>query len=40
VKMFQPFDLYSKGHEPPQVEKLKTYYQTLIGEYFPTTIQW
>jgi inositol oxygenase len=40
VKMFQPFDLYSKGHEPPQVEKLKNYYQTLIGEYFPTTIQW
>lgn len=40
VKMFQPFDLYSKGHEPQQVEKLKTYYQTLIGEYFPTTIQW
>ena len=40
VKMFQPFDLYSKGHEPPQVEKLKTYYQTMIGEYFPTTIQW
>ena len=40
VKLFQPFDLYSKGHAPPDIEQLKDYYQTLIAEFFPATIQW
>ena len=40
VKLFQPFDLYSKGHAPPDIEQLQGYYQTLIAEFFPATIQW
>ncbi len=40
VRKFNPYDLYSKGHEPPNVEKLKPYYQELIREYFPETIDW
>jgi len=40
VKAFQPFDLYSKGNAPADIESLKPYYQSLIAEFFPTTIQW
>ena len=35
VRKFNPYDLYSKGHEPPDVEALKPYYQDLIAEFFP-----
>lgn len=40
VRAFNPFDLYSKGHEAPDVEKLKPYYRELIAEYFPEEIRW
>lgn len=40
VKAFNPYDLYSKGYEPPDVEALKPYYQELIAEYFPEKIRW
>lgn len=40
VRKFNPYDLYSKGHEPPRVEELKPYYQDLIAEFFPETIAW
>jgi inositol oxygenase len=40
VRAFNPYDLYSKGHEPPDVEKLKPFYQDLIREYFPEQIAW
>lgn len=40
VRKFNPYDLYSKGHEPPDVEKLTPYYKELITEYFPEKLAW
>ena len=40
VDAFNPYDLYSKGHAKPDVEKLKPYYQELIAEYFPPELRW
>ena len=37
VRAFNPFDLYSKGHEPPDVDKLRPFYEDLISEFFPRT---
>lgn len=39
VKAFNVYDLYSKTPEPPDVEKLRPYYQDLIAEFFPETIR-
>jgi inositol oxygenase len=40
VRTFNPYDLYSKSHEPPNVKALKPYYDDLIAEYFPKQIAW
>ena len=40
VKEFNPYDLYSKGDAAPDVEALKPYYTKLIGQYFPSKINW
>lgn len=40
VRRFNPYDLYSKGHEKPDVDRLKPYYQELIAEFFPRKIAW
>lgn len=40
VRRFNPYDLYSKGHERPDVEGLKPFYQELIAEYFPPRLEW
>jgi inositol oxygenase len=40
VRKFNPYDLYSKGHERPDVEALTPYYRDLIAEFFPTTLGW
>ena len=40
VQAFNPYDLYSKSHEPPNVKALKPYYDDLIAEYFPKQIAW
>ena len=40
VKIFNPYDLYSKSDQPPNVEELKPYYIELINEYFPKEICW
>ena len=40
VRAFNPYDLYSKGHEPPDVEKLRPFYEDLIGEFFPGPLRW
>lgn len=40
VKAFNPYDLYSKTPEPPNVNELKPYYQDLIAEYFPGKVRW
>ena len=40
VREFNPFDLYSKGHERPDVKALTPYYQELIAEFFPAQLSW
>ena len=40
VRKFNPYDLYSKGHQPPDVEALKPFYLDLIAEFFPASLAW
>lgn len=40
VRAFNPYDLYSKSHERPDVAALAPYYQELIAEYFPPVLAW
>ncbi len=40
VRAFNPYDLYTKSHERPDVEKLRPFYDELIREYFPATLRW
>jgi inositol oxygenase len=40
VRAFNPYDLYSKGLERPDVAALRPYYEDLIAEFFPPTLRW
>ena len=40
VNAFNPYDLYSKSAERPDVARLKPYYEDLIAEYFPPELRW
>ena len=40
VRAFNPYDLYTKSHEAPNVSELKPYYEDLISEFFPSKIKW
>src|SRR6266404_6076686 len=40
VRKFNPYDLYSKSNEPPEMEKVRPYYEDLVAEYFPATLAW
>jgi inositol oxygenase len=40
VRAFNPYDLYSKSLERPDVAALRAYYEDLIAEYFPPTLAW
>lgn len=40
VRAFNPYDLYSKAAERPNVAKLKPFYEDLIAEYFPPVLEW
>ena len=40
VRRFNPFDLYSKGHTPPDREALEPYYRELVEEFFPDPLRW
>lgn len=40
VRKFNPYDLYTKTDQPPDVAALMPYYQELIAEFFPAEIQW
>lgn len=40
VREFNPYDLYSKAHERPDVAKLRPYYEDLIDEFFPAKLAW
>jgi inositol oxygenase len=40
VRAFNPYDLYSKTDERPDVAALTPYYRELIAEYFPPELRW
>jgi inositol oxygenase len=40
VRAFNPYDLYTKSHERPNVTKLKPFYDDLIREYLPEKLRW
>jgi inositol oxygenase len=40
VRKFNPYDLYTKSHERPNMKELRPFYDDLIGEYFPATLRW
>ncbi|MEW6157674.1 MAG: inositol oxygenase family protein [Verrucomicrobiota bacterium] len=40
VQAFNPYDLYTKSHEKPNVKELRPFYEDLINEYFPSKLQW
>jgi inositol oxygenase len=40
VRAFNPYDLYSKAAERPDVAELRPYYEELIAEFFPGAIDW
>jgi inositol oxygenase len=39
VKLFNPYDLYSKCPTPPDWKKLRPYYEDLVAKYLPSTIK-
>jgi len=39
VKLFNPYDLYSKVPTPPDWKTLKPYYEDLVAKYLPNTIR-
>jgi inositol oxygenase len=40
VRAFNPYDLYTKSHQKPDVAALRPFYEDLIGEYFPKKLNW
>lgn len=40
VRAFNPYDLYTKSAERPDVSTLRPYYEELISEFFPNELQW
>ncbi len=39
VKLFNPYDLYSKNPEPPDWKVLRPYYEELVNKYLPSTLK-
>ncbi len=39
VKLFNPYDLYSKNPAPPNWDELKPYYENLVKKYLPDTLK-
>jgi inositol oxygenase len=40
VDKFNPYDLYSKSAERPNLEDVKPFYLDLINEFFPEKLRW
>ena len=40
VRAFNPYDLYTKSHQKPDVARLKPFYDDLIAEYFRKELRW
>jgi inositol oxygenase len=39
VRAFNPYDLYSKSPEPPQLSELRPYYEHLLAKYLPRELR-
>jgi inositol oxygenase len=39
VKLFNPYDLYSKSPTPPDWKSLRPYYEDLVAKYLPSTLK-
>ena len=39
VKLFNPYDLYSKNPTPPDWKTLRPYYEDLVAKYLPSTLK-
>ena len=39
VQKFNPYDLYSKSPDRPQLAALKPYYEDLLAKYLPATLK-
>lgn len=39
VKLFNPYDLYSKNAQPIEWLKIKSYYEDLVAKYLPSTLK-
>ena len=39
VKLFNPYDLYSKSPVPPDWKQLRPYYEDLVAKFIPATIR-
>ena len=39
VKLFNPYDLYSKNPTPPDWQELKPYYESLVAKYLPPVLK-
>ncbi len=40
VRRFNPYDLYTKSTERPNIAALRPFYEELIDEFFPTQLAW
>jgi len=40
VRAFNPYDLYTKSHDRPDVKKVRPFYEKLIAEFFPSKLKW
>lgn len=40
VCAFNPYDLYTKHENPPDLERLLPFYQKLVAQYLPDTLDW
>ena len=40
VRRFNPYDLYSKSNEAPDLSELRPYYEELVAEFLPPVLQW
>jgi inositol oxygenase len=40
VRAFNPYDLYSKAAQRPDVKALRPFYEDLIAEFFPPVLDW
>jgi inositol oxygenase len=40
VRAFNPYDLYTKSHERPNLKDLRPFYDGLINESFPASLRW